>query len=422
MAKNGVYSCSFQESAIFNPYFQTIAEKLFIMYLGYAKVKKCWLLCDIPLNVRRNLHCQSSKSDDESQGESLLKCVFLSFRPKFSPFRPKMIDLHHRAKYLRSTFLYAAALCVIASVLFIFHQTNFVMKIQTLFLLRRAVPGAWMLGTWAFTLSLLLSSSFSAFAQTPTMPKEPSFPEYSLTGIGLYGGADYRTMTMKTPSFQGFPTCCVQDFGSVQALGWLAGVNFDHTLTNWLLVDVRAHVFSTQARFTQNEQVFVGVSGMGQNVPIRHTMDISLMNLALEPSLKMRLFPIPITTTFAPSLYLQLGVNAATTLQSRFSYEERIASENSPVNFIDNAGRVTAVRNQQQASIPQLSPLQLALFGGLETEIYLEQLFPANWILTPFVRYYYPLTGITLNELQWSNALQAGLGVKYRFITEKQSR
>ncbi len=34
MAKNGVYSCSFQESAIFNPYFQTIAEKLFIMYLN----------------------------------------------------------------------------------------------------------------------------------------------------------------------------------------------------------------------------------------------------------------------------------------------------------------------------------------------------------------------------------------------------
>ncbi len=36
MAKNGVYSCSFQESAIFNPYFQTIAEKLFIMYLWYS--------------------------------------------------------------------------------------------------------------------------------------------------------------------------------------------------------------------------------------------------------------------------------------------------------------------------------------------------------------------------------------------------
>lgn len=270
---------------------------------------------------------------------------------------------------------------------------------------------------------VILSVVQFTFAQMPTLPKELSpttNPEYSLTGIGLFGGADYRTLTMRTTSFQGFPTCCVQDFGSVQALDWAAGVSFDRTLANWLILDVRAQIFSMQTRFSQSEQVLVGVAGVGQNIAVQHTMDISLMNFAVEPSLKMRILPIPITTTFAPSLYLQLGVQAATTLQSKFSYAERLPETEMRVRFLDADGRTTTVRNQQQSAIPNLNPLQLAAFAGLDSEIYLEQLFPANWILAPYARYYYPLTDLTQLELRWSNAIQAGLGVKYRFITTNQ--
>jgi hypothetical protein len=270
----------------------------------------------------------------------------------------------------------------------------------------------------ALVLLVLCCASRTVIAQTPTMPQAPTNPEYSLTGIGIFGGADYRTVNANFSSLPGFQSCCNDNFGATQTLGWTAGIVFDHSLTNWLWLDIRASLLSTTIAFAQDEKVFVGVLGVGRDVTIRHALNMNLMNIAVEPSLKMRLLPIPITTTFAPSLYLQLGVNASATVRGDFRYEERIFPD-TLVNFIDTqTGRASSTRNQQSGFIPRLNVPQLLVFAGLETEIYLEQLFPANWILAPFARYYYDVNGIIDGKLLESrNAIQAGVALKYRFIT-----
>ncbi len=262
----------------------------------------------------------------------------------------------------------------------------------------------------------------SCFAQSSTMPQTPPLPEYSLTGIGVYGGVDYRPMTMNARGFTDVPTCCLQKYGTQTTLNWLAGITFDHTLTNWLLLDVRAHLFSAKANFWQGEKVFVniGFSGnTGVDVSINHTLNVNLMNIGVEPSLKMRLLPIPTTTTFAPSLYLQIGMNTSLVVADNYRYEESLAPD-SPARYVDRNGQISTTRNQQNGRIPSLNQLQFAVFAGLDSEIYLQQLFPANWILAPFARYYVPLTAITAaNELSWGNALQGGIALRYRFITPK---
>lgn len=258
----------------------------------------------------------------------------------------------------------------------------------------------------------------SCFAQSSTMPQTSPFPEYSLTGLGVYGGVDYRPMTMSVPSFFNAPTCCPQKYGTQSTLNWLAGITFDHTLTNWLSLDVRAHWFSSKADFSQQEKILVGVNGMGVEIPIRHAVTVNLRSIGVEPSLKMRLLPIPITTTYAPSLYLQLGVQASS-VTANYQYEESVSAD-SPARFSGVNGQPTTTRNQQSGQIPSLNQFQFAVFAGLDSEIYLQQLFPANWILAPFARYYVPLTAITAaNELSWGNALQGGIALRYRFITPK---
>jgi hypothetical protein len=259
----------------------------------------------------------------------------------------------------------------------------------------------------------------ACFAQSPTMPQTAPLPEYSLTGLGVYGGVDYRPMTMDARGFAGVPTCCPQKYGTQTTLNWLAGIAFDHTLTNWLLLDVRAHLFSTKADFRQVEKILVGIGGTGVDVSINHTLNVSMMNLGIEPSLKMRLLPLPITTTFAPSLYLQVGVNTSLVMADNYQYEESLAPD-SPARYVGINRQTSTTRNQQNGRIPLLNQLQFAVFAGLDSEIYLQQLFPANWILAPFARYYVPLTSLTeQKELFWGNAIQGGIALRYRFITPK---
>ena len=264
-----------------------------------------------------------------------------------------------------------------------------------------------------------LLSAAAASAQTTALPNDPRKQEFSLLGIGVYGGVDYRPITMDAPSFINVPTCCPQKYGTQTTLNWLAGITLDYTLTSWLLLDFREYLFSTSVGFTQQENILVGVKGIGQAISIRHTLNLSMLNLGLEPSLKVRLLPIPITTTYAPSLYLQIGINATLSASSKYVYAESIAQD-SPVRFADSQGKPTLTRNQQNGQIPNLNQFQFALFAGLDSEIYLEREYPAHWILAPFARYYVPLTAITAqNELSWGNALQGGVALRYRFITPK---
>ncbi len=267
----------------------------------------------------------------------------------------------------------------------------------------------------------LLSAS-AGYAQTSALPNDPRTKEFSLFGVGVYGGMDYRPITMDAANFRGMnalPTCCSQKYGTQTTLNWLVGISLDYTLTNWLLLDFREYLFSSNVGFTQQENILVGVNGIGQEIAIRHSLKLSMLNLGLEPSLKVRVLPIPITATYAPSLYLQIGINTTLSASSKYEYEESI-SENSPVRFVDSQGKATATRNQQSGQIRYLNQFQFALFAGFDSEIYLESEYPAHWILAPFARYYVPLTAITAqNELSWGNALQGGIALRYRFITPK---
>ncbi len=270
--------------------------------------------------------------------------------------------------------------------------------------------------------------------QSTSLPNYVRNPEYTLTGFGVYGGYDAGLHRANFVHFTGFPTCCVpSSFGSAIGTGWAVGATFDHSLTNWLMLDVRAGVSSGRVELSKTENVLaIARTGVPQEFPIRYSKDIQLTTIHFDPALKLRLLPIPTTVTYAPSLYLSAGVGVRYSMGQRFSSKETLMD--STVNFVSPDGRISAVRNViDNKEIPRFNTLQVAPFLGLESDIFLESEYPANWVIAPYVRYYFGVQemadGLTAREKTNSSnpfeyreskgswrmdGAQAGITFKYR--------
>ena len=260
-------------------------------------------------------------------------------------------------------------------------------------------------------------------------------PAYTLTGVGVYGGVDLGLHRVNFIDFANPITCCASSYGNTSGWGWTAGLTFDQSLTNWLMLDVRAGFSQGNVMLSQTEELFAFTpsGGGGVLLPIRHTKSIQFTHINLEPALKLRLLPVPITTTFAPSLYLLAGVGVRYFTQSTANYSEKIAVDT--INFLLPNGTTSDVRNvYTNQPISDFNQLQFVPFLGLESDIFMQSEFPSHWLLVPYVRYYFgvgemaqnliardkAMSGMTATQRAGSwrmDAAQAGITLKYRMFS-----
>ncbi|TAE24239.1 MAG: hypothetical protein EAZ92_13570 [Candidatus Kapaibacterium sp.] len=272
--------------------------------------------------------------------------------------------------------------------------------------------------------------------QSTPLPNYVRNPEYTLTGFGVYGGFDAGLHRANFTYFSAFPQCCApSSFGSAIGTGWAAGATFDHSLTNWLMLDVRAGVSSGRVELAQTENMLaITRAGRPEELPIRFSNEIQLTTIHFDPALKVRLLPLPTTITYAPSLYLSAGLGLRYFVGQRFSSKEMLMTDT--VNFLLDNGRISNVRNSiDNQEIPLFNRLQVSPFLGLESDIFLESEYPANWVIAPYIRYYFGIqemaTGLIAREKTGSpsstpfnfrestgswrmDGAQAGLTFKYR--------
>lgn len=295
-----------------------------------------------------------------------------------------------------------------------------------------------------FVVALFLACGTTLFAQQESTPL-PNYvrnPEYKLTGFGVYGGVEFGLHSAKFANFAPALACCNTNFPATIGRGWSAGITFDHSLTNWLMLDVRAGINVGEAEFSTIESLFALTQiGFTRMIDIRHSLNVQFTNISFDPALKLRILPLPTTTTYAPSLYLLGGLGVRYFTQNIFSYEEAIYSPDSSriVNFLiqetDANGRIVTRTSSRRnvitnQDIPSFNQLQFMPFVGLESDIFLESQYPANWLIAPYLRFYFATTDMANNLVSrergttqtsvgsWRmNAVQLGISVKYRDFT-----
>jgi hypothetical protein len=279
---------------------------------------------------------------------------------------------------------------------------------------------------------LLFKTNALAQADSTTLPDYVRNPSYSLTGFGVYGGVELGLHQVNFVDFANGLSCCSSSYGNTIGSGWAAGLTFDQSLTNWLMFDVRAGVNNQNVIFTQIFPLY-GLSPNGPEIlNIRATHNVQLFSIGIEPALKLRLLPLPTTTTYAPSLYLLAGLGVRYYTQSIFSFQEEITDTTKLVNFLLLNGMVSSKRNViTNQAIPQFNQLQFTPFLGLESDIFLQSEFPSHWLIVPYLRYYFAVGEMAQNLVareeipgtmmrqqsvgSWRmDAVQAGLTFKYR--------
>ena len=292
----------------------------------------------------------------------------------------------------------------------------------------------------ALVASFILAFQANIIAQAlpntdPTaLPDYVRNPAYTLTGVGVYGGVDLGLHRVDFVEFAKFPTCCTSSYGNTQGWGWTAGLTFDQSLTNWLMLDVRAGFSQGSLVLSQVEELFASTVSGPAFLPIRHTKSIQSTHINLEPALKLRLLPVPTTTNYAPSLYLLAGVGVRYFTRSTFEYAEEMV-DNSDFFCPACIPRYPKKRNIiTNRPIPSFNQLQFVPFLGVESDIFMQSEFPSHWLIVPYLRYYFGVSEMAQNLIardkavlgmtatqrpgSWRmDAAQAGITLKYRMFS-----
>jgi hypothetical protein len=181
------------------------------------------------------------------------------------------------------------------------------------------------------------------------------------------------------------------------------------------MFDVRAGISMNTTTLSRYKSLLAQTLTGATLVEVKHTNIFQLLNINIAPSVKLRLLPFPITTTYAPSVYLLAGVCGRYFTQNTVSYVEEIL-DSSKAKFIVNGIPSSRRDIFTDKPILEFNQLQFTPFLGLEAEIFLQNEYPSHWLLAPYARYYFASGTVNPQTMALSNmsAVQAGLTFKYR--------
>ncbi len=230
-------------------------------------------------------------------------------------------------------------------------------------------------------------------------------PDPKAIRYGVYGGYMWNQHQVGFTKLEGLPSCCDRDYQNTTSQGWYAGALAEFPLVK--LGESATFGFAARAQYLSglganlraNTSVDTrGAGGSGiVKANIEHRFNPQLSTVSVEPMLTLRL---------VKWLSIYAGIQAGTWLQSSFSYEERILSPNNIVFENDKTSR-----NEQTGNIPNMSPLQLALVGGISYELPVTR---SGTILPTLEAFYTYALNSPVSGVNWRvNSVRAGLSLRF---------
>lgn len=230
-------------------------------------------------------------------------------------------------------------------------------------------------------------------ASVPTAPKKTTVqtPQEFKTSqpreirwlLGGFVGLNMLSHNAQFNTIQGAPTCCGQDFGVFSSLGFTGGGLLEYQFSPLLRLQTRLAASYWSAHFRRD--LPTNYLNNGNDPPIlltsEHSIDASQLTLSLEPALSIRA---------VAGLFVELGASVAFSLSSSYEQRETLLQ---PDNIFWNDTK-SKLRNVASGTLPAASSLAITPFAGVSYEIPLSE----HLFVTPFARYYLPLSDVAQTE------------------------
>ncbi len=243
----------------------------------------------------------------------------------------------------------------------------------------------------------------NVFSQVTDNPLLPLEKQQDYNRYGIFGSFNLNQHPAEFSTLPGVASCC-QDYSDGSGTGWIAGLLFEYPLKDNLFLGIRAGYLTRDGKFSRDERQWVNVNGRDTLGTIRHTLEVMLADIALEPTINYRFF----NNFLVHAGFQFIPFN----LKKDFhSWEQLVIPE---IGTFENNSRI---RLDTSGKINDYSSMKLSLLLGLSYE------FPLNrkksWILAPEIFYTYGLLP-EIKDSSWKiNMLRFGLALKYSPVPEK---
>lgn len=260
-------------------------------------------------------------------------------------------------------------------------------------------------------LGLLVNSTLHA--QSTDAPVSQSSSTARPFRLGFWGGYGMNTHTADFPEFAGYPVFFPRtpanpgpaNFQRGTGLGLSVGVLYETPLVERLSLTARASYTVHNGLFLAQTPTLLGdIQGNVIEAVQEYRINAHLASLGADAGVKWS--PLG-------GLYLALGIRGAWMFQSTFAQEERLLPSGSNTSIIGGFDRQTfpKVRNEQQGTIPAISPLQASALALIGYEI------PLGFVrLAPEIGYMLGLTGVLASGGAWrTDQVRGGIAAMFTF-------
>lgn len=216
--------------------------------------------------------------------------------------------------------------------------------------------------------------------------------------FGLFADYQFLFVSASFAKLPGVPNCC-KEFSPAGSGGFVFGGLFHYFFTEKLFAGARLGYSINKMDFESFETTNVIVDGVSTLGEFRHSLESDIGRLVLEPSVGYDLWN---------SFSVQAGASIGLNIYSNYYQFEEITKPENRGTFIDG----TRTRNKSEGSVPELTTLQLSLFGGFSFDLKLNK--KGSWLLSPEAFFHYGLSE-QVNGLNWKfSSLRIGASVKYK--------
>ncbi|TAL69016.1 MAG: OmpA family protein [Bacteroidetes bacterium] len=251
--------------------------------------------------------------------------------------------------------------------------------------------------------SLITLCYCSVYSQISDNPLEPLKKQHDNMRFGIFGSFNLNQHPAEFQTLPGVASCC-QDYVDGSGTGLMAGLLFEYPLKDDLFLGIHAGFLTRDGKFTRDENQIVNIFGRDTLGTMRHTLEIMLSDIALEPTINYRFFDkflVHAGFQFIPF-----------NLRKKFhSWEQLVIPE---IGTFENKSRI---RLDSTGDISEFSSMKLSLLIGLSYEFPLN--YKKSWILAPEIFYSYGLLPEIKDTIWKVNMLRFGLALKYSPIPDE---
>lgn len=193
--------------------------------------------------------------------------------------------------------------------------------------------------------------------------------------FGVWGAFNLLQHDARFTHLVNTTSCCGEPFGSVLGTGFSGGIFGTYQYSSFLRFQLRLLLSNSSPEFIRSLPTLTTLNQADEPIPLtrEHTFSASMLFGGIEPTLSLRIFD---------ALRFDLGASLAFSINSSYQQFQR--------NTIEAKDSLSyAYSGTLPVNIPVLS-----VIAGLSYDIPLQE----KLFLSPFIRYYLPLTELTATE------------------------